>query len=114
MKTIHQLKAILTTSQDLNAAALDYSSSQTQAFKLEEVTIHFSVNVTETITIARNANSGANYDTVLATRAMVGEQDFVFRPQGECNFFPGDNVDIDITNANTTGIAYVELKLSEM
>ena len=114
MKTAHFLRSIITTTQDLTAAALDYTTSINRPFKLEEVTIHFSTAVTEVITIARNANTGANYDTVLATRQMVGEQDFVFRPQGECNFKKGDELDVDCTFANLTGIAYVEIKTSEM
>ncbi len=114
MKTAHFLKSIITTSQDLSAAALSYTTTQTRAFKLEEVTLHASQNITETITITRDANSGANYDTVLAKRGLAAEADFVFRPQGECNFLAGDNLKIACTQANGVGTVYVEIKLSEM
>jgi hypothetical protein len=114
MRTIHTLRSPISTTQDLSSGALNYTTSIARPFKLEEITIHFSVAVTETITVKRNSNIGANYDTVLADRDMVAEQDFVFRPQGECNFLKGDEIDIDITNANTTGVAYVEIKTSEM
>ena len=114
MKSAHFLKTILRTSQDLSAAALSYTTALDRAFKLEEVTIHADANITETITISRDSVGGASYDTVLAKRDMVGEADFVFRPQGECNFFAGDNVKIACTNANVTGVVYVEIKTSEM
>ena len=114
MKTAHFLKTILRTSQDLSAAALSYTTALDRAFKLEEITIHADANITETVTITRDAVGGANYDTVLGKRDMTAEPDFVFRPQGECNFFASDNVKVACTNANGTGTLYVEVKLSEM
>ena len=114
MKSAHFLKTILRTSQDLSAAALSYTTALDRAFKLGEITIHADTNITETVTITRDAVGGANYDTVLATRSLIAESDFVFRPQGECNFFAGDNVKIACTNANVTGVVYAEVKLSEM
>ncbi len=114
MKPLHFLRSPITTTQDLTSAALNFTTSISRQWKLEEVTIHFSAAVTETVTIARNSKQGANYDTVLATLDLVAETDYVFRPQGECNFLDGDELDVDCTFANTTGIAYVEIKQSEM
>ena len=114
MKTAHFLKTILRTSQDLSAGALSYTPTFTRAFKLEEITIHADANITETITITRDSVGGASYDVVLAKRDMVGEADFVFRPQGECNFFAGDKVKVQCTNANATGEIFVEVKTSEL
>jgi len=114
MKTRHFLRSPISTTQDLTAAALNFTTSISRQWKLEEVTIHFSEAVTETVTLKRNSNLGANYDTVLATRDLVGETDFVFRPQGECNFLNGDELDVDCTFANVTGVCYVEIKTSEM
>jgi hypothetical protein len=109
------LKPDLTSSQILSAGALSYtSSSNSRKFKLEEVSIHFSVAVTETITITRDSVNGANYDHVLAKRSMVAEQDFVFRPQGEENFQAGDEIKVQCTNVNTTGICYLTIKRSEL
>ena len=81
---------------------------------MEEVRIHASQNISEWITITRDSASGANYDTVLAKRQLVAEQDFVFRPQGECNFLAGDNLKIECTKVNNVGTCYVEVKTSEM
>lgn len=114
MKTAHFLKSPERTSQDLSAAALSYTTTQTRAFKLEEITIKADQNITETITITRDSAGGASYDAVLATRSMVAESSFVFRPQGECNFRAGENVKVQCTQANGVGILYVEVLTSEM
>jgi hypothetical protein len=109
------LKPDLTSDQDLSDAALSYtSSSSNKPFKLEEVIIHFSEAVTETITITRDSVNGANYDHVLISRSLVAEQDFVFRPQGEENFYAGDEIKVQCTNANVTGVAYLTIKRSEL
>ena len=114
MRTAHFLRLPITTSQDLSVAALSYTTTIARRFKLEELTIHFSQNVTETITITRDSGSGANYDTVLVKRSLAAEQDFVFRPQGECNFLATDALKVACTNAGGVGICYCEIKLSEM
>jgi len=109
------LKSDLTTSQDLSTEALSYtSSSNSRKFKLEEVILHFSAAVTETVTITRDSAKGADYDHVLAKRSLVAEQDFIFRPQGEENFQAGDEIKVQCTNANLTGTVYVTIKRSEL
>jgi len=106
------LKIPITTSQDLSAAALAFTTSVGRRFKLESISIHFSVPVTETVTITRDSGRGANYDTVLAKRPLDAAQSYIFRPDGEENEYSGDEIKIAITNANATGIAYVEIKTS--
>lgn len=112
------LKADLTSSVDFSAVGfptLSYtSSSNGRKFKLEEVILHFSAAITETVTITRDSANGADYDHVLAKRSMVAEQDFVFRPQGEENFQSGDEIKVTCTNANHTGICYMVIKRSEL
>lgn len=108
-------KPDLTSSQVLSLAELSYTSSSSgRKFKLEEVVIHFSVAVTETITVTRDSVNGVAYDHVLAKRSLVAEQDFIFRPQGECNFQAGDEVKVTCTNANVTGTAYLTIKRKEV
>lgn len=107
----------ITTSQDLSAAggtALDFTTSVGRPFKLDSIHFHFSVAVTETITIKRNSAKGANYSTVLKTIPLVAQQDYVFRPDGDPTFQKGDEIDIDITAANATGVAYVVAKAREL
>lgn len=104
----------ITTSQDLSLGELDYTTSIGRAFKLESIHIHFSVAVTENITITLNSAKGDNYDVVLRKRSLSAEQDFIFRPDGEANFQNGDEIDINITNVTLTGIAYISVKCQEL
>lgn len=113
-KSIHFLGLDVTTSQDLSADPLSYTTAVGRAFKLEEVILKASVAISETVTITRDSKSGANYDHVLAARTMVSETCFIFRPQGECNFQAGDELKITCTNANLTGTVYVLIKRSEL
>lgn len=100
----------ITTSQDLSLSALSYTTSINRKFKLQEIIIHASVAITETITITRDSKNGANYDHVMAKRSLVSEQDFIFRPEGEADFDIGDEIKIQCTQANLTGIVYVTIK----
>jgi len=111
------------TSQDLSAGggtALDYTTSINRKFELTEININFkdsngdAVAVTETITIKINSAKGASYDTVKVKRSLVAESNFVYRPQGDAIYQAGDEIDIDITAANATGIAYVQIKAKEL
>ena len=110
----HALRKDLTSSQDLSLGALSYTTAIARMFKLESVSIHFSVPVTEIITVTRDSINGANYDTVLAKQELNGSSDFVYRPSGEENFQEGDEVKVQCTNANLTGVSYVTVKTSEL
>ena len=103
-----------TSSQSLATGSLSYTTSISRKFKLVEVNVHASQAITETITIKRDSANGANYDVILASRDLVSEQDFVFRPQGECLFQDGDEVNVQCTNANGTGIVYIVVKTQEL
>jgi len=110
----HFLKKPITTSQDLSSAALSYTTTVGRNFKLEEVIIKSTVNITETITLTRDSLQGAAYDVVINAKDLAGNSSYVFRPDGECNFIKGDELKVQCTNANTTGVVSVEIKLSEM
>jgi len=108
------LKADKTFSQDLSAGALSYTTDFGRSVKLESISIRASVAITETITITIDSANGANYDTVLNSVDFVGEQDHVWRPQGEMNLRAGDEIRIQVTNANTTGTVRGIVKSSEI
>jgi len=114
MKTAHNLKLDKTTSQDLSSDALSYTTDYGRKFKLEQVIFHFSAAVSETVTITLDAKAGANYDTVLQEVTLISETDLVYRPQGEANFYEGDEIKIECTNANLTGVVYATIKSSEI
>jgi hypothetical protein len=108
------LRPDITTSQDLSAGALSYTTSINRRFKLQEIVLHFSVAVTQTITITRDSVNGANYDHVLANRSLSNEQDFIYRPQGEEDFQIGDEIKVQCTAAAGVGIVYVTIKTREL
>jgi len=108
------LKKDKITSQNLVLGALSYTTDYGRRFKLESVSVHASVAITETITITLDSANGSNYDEVLSTVDLVAEQDFVFRPQGELNLQVGDEIKIQCTNANTTGTVFLTVKASEL
>ena len=114
MKTAHFIKPDITTSQDLSLAAMSYTTTIGRKFKLEQILFHASVPITETITITLDSAKGANYDVVLRKKSLNAEQDFVFQPEGEINFQANDELKIQCTNANATGVLYVSIRTSEM
>ena len=106
-------KLPLTTSKDLTAGALSYTTSIGRRFRIAQILVHTDVAITETVTITIDSKQGANYDTVLVSWDMVGETDWRFVPDGDTVFYPGDELKVQVTNANTTGTVYVEIKLLE-
>lgn len=114
MQPEHFLKKDITTSQDLSAGALSYTTVTSRNFKLEEITLKASVGITETVTVTRVSKQGSNYNTVMVSQTLTNDTSFVYRPTGECNFIASDEVKIQCTNANGTGIVYVTIKRSEL
>lgn len=114
MRTAVFLKSDKSTSQDLSAGALSYTTTFARKFKLEQINFHFSQAVTETITITLISALGTNYNTILQSVALVAETDFVYRPQGEANFQANDEIKIQCTNSNLVGICYAHIKSSEV
>ena len=108
------LKSDATFSQDLTAGALSFTTSYDKPFKLEQITLKATVNITETVTITVDSANGATYDVVLRKVNLSAEQDVVFRPEGEANFKKGDEIKVQCTNANTTGTVNGAVKTSEL
>lgn len=114
MKTAHFLKSDRNSSQNLALGPLSYTTTYARKFKLEQIIIHFSQAVTETVTVTLISANGANYNTVLQSVVLAGETDFVYRPQGEANYQAGDEIKVQCTNANLIATAYLTIKTSEM
>lgn len=106
------LKGDLNASQNLASAALLFTTTYSKAFTSLQVLIKFSVNVTETITITLDSKAGASYDVILRKKTLSGEGSFVY--ESNRDFAAGDNIKIQCTNANTTGIANVIVKAKEV
>ena len=107
-------RADITTSQDLSVDALSYTTSIGRRFRLDEVILHASIAITETVTITKVSKLGANYTAVLSSGDMVSEQDYVFRALGECRFLEDDELKVECTNANLTGTVYLTIKTSAL
>ena len=106
------LKDDLITSQDLSSAALSYTTDYSKGFTDLEILIKFSVAVTETITITLDSKNGASYDTVLRSKSLYAENNFVYKTS--MHFIKGDQIKIQCTNANGTGTAYAIVKSKEI
>lgn len=94
-------------SQDLTSAAMDQSINYPYDVEIVQILVHASTNITETVTISFDSGTGSNYDTVLGTKSMSSEDDYVYRPLGQPIIPRADQLRIQITNANTTGTVYV-------
>lgn len=110
----NSLKPDIVTSQDLSLGTLSYTTSIGRRFRVERILFHASVAITETITITFDSGKGSNYDTILRKKSLSSEQDFIYIPDGENNYYAGDEIKIQCTNANLTGVIYVTLKASEV
>ena len=98
------------TSQNLASAALSYTTNFGRYTRIKSVQIHSSVAISETVTVKFNSSTGSNYDTTLASQALVSESNFYFSPENDLILRPGDEIDVTCTNANTTGTVYVTIK----
>jgi hypothetical protein len=107
------LKPDIATSQDLSLGALSYTTVIGRRFTLERILFHASEAITETITITLDSGKGSDYDTVLRRKSLSSEQDFIYIPEGENDYYAGDEIKIQCTNANLTGIIRAIIKAKE-
>lgn len=105
MERVQYLRA--TTSQNLASGALSFTTSFKCNFKLCQILLKASQNISETITVQFKSKDGTNYDVVLDSTSLSNAQNYVFRPTGQCIFMDGDEVKITCTNAGNSGIVYV-------
>ena len=101
-------------SQDLSAAALSFTTTIGRAFRLTEITLSASENITETITITRDSAKGSAYDVILRKRGLSAEKNFVFRPDGDADFQAGDELKVQCTDANSLGTVSGLVKAKEL
>jgi len=97
------------TTADLTSAALDYTTAFGAKTRVIAVNMHADASITETMTIKLNSSVGANYDTTIVSESLVSEANVVWIPDGDFLLDASDELDVDITNANTTGNVYVEV-----
>lgn len=96
-----------TFSQNLVSGAASFNYSPNYDVYLLQVLITASTGITEVMTITFDSADGSDYDTVLATKQLSSESEALYAPgPNKILFKKGDKVQIDITNANTTGVVY--------
>ena len=103
---MNSLKPDIVFSQDLSVGAgtpLSFTTSIGRRFRLEQIIFRASVAITETITITLDSGKGTAYDTILRVKSLSAEQNYVFVPDGDNNFYAGDELLIECTAANDTG-----------
>lgn len=103
----------ISDSHNLAGGVLNFITSIGRPFKLDEITFHATVALTDTITITRVSAKGATYNTIIGKVSLVAQQDYVFRPSGDANFQTGDEIKIYCTNATATTLQYT-IKASEL
>lgn len=74
-----------------------------RAHRLKSVTVHFDSAPASagSLTITLDANAGAAYDTLLASRSMVGVTDYVYQPDHDLDLVAGDAIDVAYTNPDS-------------
>ncbi|MBV6341032.1 hypothetical protein [Candidatus Magnetobacterium casense] len=101
------------TTVALTAAAADYTTSVSDDWKMEWVTVKASEAITETVTIKIVSDYSTTHNTTIASQALVAETDFYYHPDGGLVLQDGDEIEVTVTNNNTTGSVYVAIQGQE-
>ncbi len=102
-------------SQALSAGALSKTtSSASKRWKLIEVLLHASVNISETVTIYFDSITGSDYDTIIYSVVLSARANVQFHPESEVIGNVGDEITVTCTNANATGTVYLTILLEEI
>jgi hypothetical protein len=109
----NSLKLDITSFQNLALAPLSYTTVLTRRFRLSQILFHASVAITETIKTTFVSHNGTNYNVVLDQITLTSEQDYIFAPKNKIDFYEGDKLKIECTNANLTGVIYATIKTEE-
>ena len=110
----NSLRPDITTSQDLSANPLNYTTSIGRRFKLLSVILKFSTAVSETVTITLDSVNGANYDWTIRTKILTAESQYIYLPDSEILCFAGDEIKVECTANNGTGTVYLTVKTQEV
>jgi len=82
--------------------------------KIAQITLSASANITETIDVTIDQQEGANYDVLIETTGLNGEDNYLYDGRHHVVLNDGDSIKLTCTNANTTGIVYAKILLIEV
>ena len=102
-----------TTSKDLSAGALSFTTTVLDKWRISQVLVHSSVVLpATTITVKFNSSDGANYDVLIGALDFNGEQDLAFISgnnlmgvSGEV----GDEITVESNGSDVAGTLYVTI-----
>lgn len=110
------LKSDDTFTQDLSTGALTHTLTLAKPAKLQKITFHCPVNLTEIITITFIPAKGVAYTVVLRRITLVGKQDYVYTPDGENDYQVNDILKVECTAVNVVGATVISglIKMKEL
>lgn len=100
-------------SKNLSTGDIDVSFDFPLSCKLLTVYVHSDVKITEEIDILFSSAEGSEYDTLIETRVLQNQKDYVFGASGAIAINENDRIRIKVTNANKTGIVGVTVKMEK-
>jgi len=113
----NSLRPDIVFSQDLSVGAgtpLSFTTSIGRRFRLEKIIFHATGALTETITITLDSGKGSTYDVVLRKKNLSAETDFVYVPDGENDYYAGDEIKVECTAAGDAETIYGIIKVKEV
>ena len=111
---MNSLRPDIITSKNLAGGVMNFTTSIGRRFKLEQIIFRASIPISETITITLDSRNGASYDTILRVKSLSAEQNYVFVPEGQNNFYAGDELNITTAGGAVLGTLFCTIKCSEV
>jgi len=102
-----QMTAI-TTTQDLSAGALDFTTSIAADFRLVYMGVSFDQLVTETFSMYLDSAQGANYDSLMFQWNILNGR-YIWLSETEMDFVLNDEINVQCTNNGGAGNVYVTI-----
>lgn len=96
------------TTQNLSLAALAYTTDFSSQVKIQHIALKADTKISEMITLTLNYAQGGSIE--LAAEILNNEADFLYIPEGELYLASGDQLKIECSNNNLTGIVYLTVR----
>ena len=95
----------LTGQQALNAGVLTMITTALSVLSVvDRVVVHLGGATTETLTISLNPVDGANFNTVIYRVSTSGFTSFFYQPDRPLFLYPGDQLNVNVSNGNAAAV----------
>ena len=109
------IKSSQTFTQDLSAGSLsDVTTFGLKPFRILWISLKATQAISETVTVTLDSVKGSLFDEVLCQVDLVAERNFFYKPGGDSEFLPGDQIIIACTDDNGVGSVNGEFRASEV